>query len=205
MLCNICKINNNRVVNKIEYILSINDGTLPERSKRELCEEFPEYSKEINAINAQDCEIHFNFHQSASREPSHFQLIDGANDDAAGAERNGASITEDIGKDEAEVLYEMLNKQSATFNLLSTKINKSLLAVADEELSGMAVNPTTIDLYREITSSIRLTVKEIRELNEAVNGKKNNAFEGLRALAIALTPVETDEPKKDMTTERYDY
>ena len=46
--------------------------------------------------------------------------------------------------------------------------------------------------YKDIGDSIRSTVKELRELNNALNGKKDTALEGLKAIA-ALRPNEEEK------------
>ena len=65
------------------------------------------------------------------------------------------------------------------------------------------MNPNTLLFYKDIGDSIRSTVKELRELNNALNGKKDTALEGLKAIAAALRPNE-EEKKSELTTNMYD-
>lgn len=192
MSCNICKIKNVELLNKIEQILDDCRGSLSIEYKNKLKKEFPDYTNDIDAITDNDCSIHWNFHQSIAREAEIETVVESA----------PASLTKDIGKDEAAILYEVLNKQVATFNCLTNKINK-VISENDSGLQGLIINPTTTQFYKDIGDSIRANVKEIRELNGQINGSKNGALEGLKALAQALAPAQNAQPA--MTTEEYDY
>ncbi len=219
MLCNICKLSSPEVLSKVEAFLLANDGILTEANRRELIEQYPMYKDEINKINAQDCEMHWNFHQTAIRTPV-VEVLDLDSNSANEASACGAhvlSIAQDIKKDEATVLSEMLNKQAATFNLLTTKINNAIKNADDENIGGIVVHPVTLEMYKEIAGSIRLTIRELRDLNEAINGPKNDSFEGLKALASALAPnvnitavndapgeMRAAEPS-ELTTDKFDY
>ena len=83
-------------------------------------------------------------------------------------------------------------------------------ADTDEDgLSQIIVNPNTVTMYNEIASSIRGTVRELRDLNKELNGKGEDPLAGIKALAAALTignaPKSADEQPKDMSTNEFDY
>ena len=52
-------------------------------------------------------------------------------------------------------------------------------------------------------------VKELRELNDTVNGKSNGSLEGLKAIALAISqPLDSykaDGEADDMSTDKFDY
>lgn len=183
MNCRICSIDSQEVKDAIEFALLRNSGTLFESDKVELIEQFPEYEKAINAVTDNDCGMHFNFHQRISRVPSIRKTNEPA-DPKAG--KNGVSLAADIGKDEAEVLYEVLNAQAATFTLLNNRIINQIRDAEKEDGTKMLLHPQTIQFYRETADSIRATVKAIGELNVALNGQKDGSLDGLLALAAAL-------------------
>lgn len=184
--CEICKLNNNELIESIEKVLDSTNGTLDAQAKNRLKQVFPDLSTAIEEITSESCMIHWNFHQSIKREIVENQ-----------------SLTQDINKDEGAILSEFLNKQAATFNCLTKKINKILESTEEKDLKGIIVNPNTLLFYKDIGDSIRSTVKELRELNNALNGKKDTALEGLKAIAAALRPNE-EEKKSELTTNMYD-
>ena len=190
-MCNICKINNINVINKIEDFLNNSNGRLTLDDKKSLKGEFPELSSSIDSITDKDCSLHWNFHQSVRRE---VQTI--------AEEGKSNSLNKDINKDEAQVLTDLLNTQAATFNALTNKIN-SVLIDDESDMKNMIINPINIQLYRETADSIRSTVKELRELNREINGSKDSSLEGLKAIAAALGG-NTDKKEAEMTTDMYD-
>jgi hypothetical protein len=200
-MCNICKITNLKVIDRIEGYLAYNSGRLTLDNKKALKEEFPNFINEIELITDKDCELHWNFHQTIKRVP------------ASVSEENTAStpsLSKDINKDEAQVLSDLLNTQMATFTGLSNKINE-VLGQSDLDMKGLIINPTNVQLYRETADSIRATVKEMRELNKDINGSKDSSLEGLKAIAAALSgkpqsSIEGDVSDSDdeLTTDMYD-
>ena len=76
-------------------------------------------------------------------------------------------------------------------------------------MSQIIVNPNTVTMYNEIASSIRGTVRELRDLNKELNGKGEDPLAGIKALAAALTigntPKSEGEQPKDMSTNEFDY
>lgn len=144
-----------------------------------------EQLKAYPGIDSNMCSIHFNFHQSiASTEKEE-------DDDAS-------SLASDVGKDEADVLYQMLTEQAATFTGLNNKINKAITE-HDGDMTTLFINPNTAQFYKDLGEGMRATVRELRELNVSLNGKKDGALDGLRALAQALQP--TAVPATMATTE----
>lgn len=184
MNCKICSIDSQVVRDAIEFVLLRNSGTLFESDREELCATFPEYAENIAKITENDCNIHFNFHQRISRVPQPKRAIEPATNEKAA--KNGVSLAADIGKDEAEVLYEMLNSQAATFTLLNNRIANQIKDAENEDGTKMLLHPQTIQFYRETADSIRATVKAIGDLNVALNGQKDSSLDGLLALAAAL-------------------
>lgn len=229
MTCNICAISNRKLLEAIENKLHTNKGTLSDYDKSELLEDFPEFAKEIKAIDEQSCYLHFNFHMQIARVPKlHTELAGScvvptnlsggengekpAGESGAGAstssisepQKSGGRLVDEIRCDEAEILYEVLNMQAATFSALSNKINKAL-TMNDEEHDPkmMFIHPETRQFYNELGNSIRSTVKEIRETHKAINGEKDGALDGLKAIAAAIHGV-AHTGEDDMTTKDFD-
>lgn len=195
MVCRICALNNHKLINEIEHILAKNSGKLFTREVTKLCEEYPAYVEQLKAITDRDSSIHFNFHQQVVRCPSSIE---------DGEATKGSRLVDDIGKDEAEVLYDLLNQQAATFTALSKKINDTIIN-NDRDSSALLVHPETTRLYETITMSMRATVRELRELDLAKNGEKDGAVEGLKALAAAIVNSKTAKSvDEDMTTKEFD-
>lgn len=180
MSCKICSITNGKLRQAIEDALVQFDGTLPQNTKAKLCESYPDFVGALNEINAHDCEIHFNFHQAVGRCAQPCSIPE-----AEEAERP-ASIAKDVGRDEAEVLLDLLNTQFATFTALTNKINVAITRAKADEMTGLLINPGTTQFYKELGDSVRATVRELRELNTAINGKQDGSLEGLKALAAAF-------------------
>lgn len=184
MNCKICSIDSQAVRDAIEFALLKNSGTLFDSDREELYAAFPEYAENIAKITDNDCNIHFNFHQRISRVPQPKKAIEPAASDKA--IKNGVSLAADIGKDEAEVLYEILNAQAATFTLLNNRIANQIKDAESEDGTKMLLHPQTIQFYKETADSIRATVRAIGDLNTALNGQKDGSLDGLMALAAAL-------------------
>ena len=201
MRCSICSIQNKALREEIEQYLLINDGFLSEANKTLLKDKYPNEVNTIEAITTNDCTLHFNFHIVEARVSS---LTSAPAKE--GQEAKNASLAEDVGKDEAQILSELANTQMATFNLLTKRINTALQD-ADTEASTAAIHPTLIQLYRETADSVRSSVKSIQELNSSINGSADSALEGLKALAKALHPAESKDsgkPATDGTTDMFD-
>lgn len=180
MSCRICSITNGKVRQAIEDALVQFDGAFPNSVKAKLCEEYPEFVQTLSSIDAHDCEMHFNFHQAAGRSAQSCSIA------LPEESQQGTSIASDVGKDEAEILLDLLNTQYATFTALTNKINNTIVRATPGELTGLLVNPGTAQFYKELGDSVRATVRELRELNAAINGKQDGSLEGLKALALAL-------------------
>ena len=188
---------------------------LHNKDKVELIEKYPAYKEAINKITDQDCNMHWNFHQSVDRPIEIFG--NKASDPEKPEEKpTVSSLTADIAKDEATILYEVLNAQAATFRCLDRKMKRAIeKADTDEDgMSQIIVNPNTVTMYNEIASSIRQTTREIREMNKELNGKGEDPLAGIKALAVALTAsrpssssdpsAKEGEPEGDMSTKEFD-
>lgn len=198
MQCKICALSNSDLIDDIERAL-LETGALLNSTKERLKEQYPQYADEIQKITDQDCRIHFNFHQRITRaaralptaeeqavldnNASHSQNTSSVK----AGRRNTATLAGDIGKDEAEVLYELLNSQAATFNALTARINEAVTE-CEHDMNVLVIHPETINFYNALTQSMRLTVRELRDLDVAKNGEKDGAAEGLKALAMMLAP-----------------
>lgn len=201
MICSICNLKNINLQNEIEKLLNANKGYLSDADKKELKIKYHDDVEAIQNIKESDCMLHWNFHQAAN-------YID---NDINNNNEPMSSLAKDINKNEAGVLYDLMNKQAATFNCLTNRINKALLDEEDSSLS--IVSPNVLEFYRDLGNSIRATVKELRELNTDLNGSKGGTFEGLKALASALAPnvnitapgeMRVAEPS-ELTTDKFDY
>lgn len=201
MACNICTINNRALRNKIEYYLDANDGILSENNTRDLVDEFPMHTKEIRNITSQDCNLHWNFHRSAERTPTVYSI----KDDEGNVVETEASFAADVGKDEVSLLNEVMQKQHATFTLLTNKINSAIEKSDRDDLSQMIIHPNTLIFYKDVCDSLRMNCRAIVDANTAVNTSKDGALAGLKALADAFkgsTPA--NEDAGDLSTKRYD-
>lgn len=181
MICRICALDSKKVRDAVEIALLEGDGMIFQSKREELMAQFPEYAEKIGMISDQDCSLHFNFHQTISRLPKAREIT--AEDPAA---KNGASLASDIGKDEAAVLYEVLNAQAATFNVLNTRIVNQIKDAEKEDGTKLLLHPTTIQFYKEVADSVRATVRAIGDLNLSLNGQKDSSLDGLLALAKVL-------------------
>lgn len=203
MSCSICALKNNDLKRTIESFLLANGGVLNSANRSQLKYMFSEDAEAIDNITDTDCTNHFNFHYAQSREP------EVTTPQEQGAKKS--SLTADINKDEANILYELANTQMATFNLLTNRINEALQN-PDDEMSSTILHPTAVQLYRETAESIRETVANIKDLNSSINGSADSATEGLKALAHALHPAESTSAsaiegptKDDLSTDKFDY
>ncbi len=207
MACIICSLRNIELQNDIERLLDINQGFIPEDAKKELKIKYPNEADTISKISQQEYTMHWNFHQSSSYLPAQYSV-------PAESKKESHSLRDDIGKNEATVLYDMMSKQMETFNRLTHKINN---AIDNEEsdVSHAIINPIVSDFYKGLTDSMRATVKELRELNDTVNGKTNGSLDGLKAIALAIsqpldnvqaTNISNTAPgREDMSTDKFDY
>ena len=201
MSCKICSITNGKLRQALEDALIQFDGTLPQNTKAKLYTDFPEFASALDAISAHDCEMHFNFHQAVGRVAQARSIVSDETEP-----QQSTSLASDVGKDEAEILLELLNTQYATFTAITNKINGAITRAKSDELTGLLINPGTAQFYKELGDSVRATVRELRELNTAVNGKQDGALEGLKALATALS-ANQGQPSavaEDQTTTMFD-
>ena len=189
MVCKICLLGG-KVLAAIEAKLYANGGSLFEADVQELVTQFPEQKEALETIREQDCNIHFNFHQKIARTPTEREPKEAG---------KNLSLAEDIGKDEAEVLYELLNSQAATFNVLNTRIAKQIAKADEDDRTSMLIHPNTMQFYKETADSIRATVRAIGDLNVALNGQKDGAQEGLFALAAAIAGAREPKEAKKVT------
>ena len=89
---------------------------------------------------------------------------------------------------------------------ITNKINGAIIHAKNDELTGLLINPGPAQFYKELGDSVRATVRELRELNTAVNGKQDGALEGLKALAGALCANQSTAPAvvDEQTTTMFD-
>lgn len=210
MKCAICSIGNKELLQEIEYLLEVNDGMLHAKDKVSLIEKYPAYKSAIEKITDQDCSMHWNFHQSVDRPIEIFGNATVKKDGEPEEKPTVSSLTADIAKDEATILYEVLNAQAATFRCLDRKMKRAI-EKADTEDDGMSqilINPNTVTMYNEIASSIRQTTREIREMNKDLNSKGEDPLAGMKALAAALSLSNSTKPEDrvtpDMSTKEFD-
>lgn len=199
MSCIICSLKNVELQNDIERLLGANNGIISEEKKKELKLKYPDEVDTICSITDQEFLVHWNFHQASGYVPAPIQ--------EAAEGNKSKSLRDDIGKNEASVLYDLMSKQMETFNRLSRKIDAAINS-EDTDVSHIIVNPIVCEFYNGLGSSIRATVKELRDLNDTVNGKANGSLEGLKAIALAISqPLVNDSPseKDDMSTDKFDY
>lgn len=199
MSCVICGLKNVDLQNDIERLLDKGRGIISEEDKKTLKAKYPNEADIIVSISDQEFSMHWNFHQASSYLPAQTK------EPAEGSKSK--SLKDDIGKDEASVLHDMMLKQMETFNRLTHKINAAIDS-EDTDVSHIIVNPVVGEFYNSLGTSIRNTVKELRELNDTVNGKTNGSLEGLKAIALAIAQplgnVPENEPE-DMSTSKFDY
>ena len=207
MKCTICSIDNKELRGEIEALLEQNSGCLSTKEKQELKVKYNSEKEiaQIDAITDNDCTVHWNFHQVIQREIPHG--IQDSKDilestEASKADKGGFSLADDIDKDEAQILYEVIAAKAATFKALSNKINATIKNTQAENLQGMIINPGTVEFYLGVSKSLRDDVHELNSLNSSINGSKSSALEGLRALHDAISV--SSEPV-DQTTKEYDY
>lgn len=195
MECRICRLKNRDLLREIESRLKNSNGILSSQDKKELTNKFNDESEVelINSLSDDECSLHFNFHMAPDYDVPMATKKD--NDDEP-------SLTKDINKNEATVLYQMMTTQAATFNLITNKINKEIKDA--ESLQELGLPNNLLALYKDTAESIRATAKAIKDINADVNGSKSGALEGLKALANALKD-DDNEPKKELTTDEYDY
>ena len=204
MACAICSLKNIELQNDIERLLDINHGVISEDDKKELKSKYPDETDIIYSIKDQEFMFHWNFHQSSSYLPAQAdnQVFEGEE------KPKSKSLKDDIGKNEAAVLYDMMSKQMETFNRMTHKINAAIDS-EDSEVSHVIINPIMCEFYKDLGASIRATVKELRDLNDTVNGKANGSLEGLKAIALAISqpaqPIRADAVENDMSTNKFDY
>ena len=191
MTCKICQMGNAKLVEAIEEKLLASAGSLFLEDKKELQSKFPEFVDKIDALTDRDCELHYNFHQRICRVPRVVVKVE-----EAAQPKENKSLADDIGKDEAAVLYELLNEQAATFTLLNNRIANQIKDTEKEDGSKLLLHAGTTQFYKELADSIRATVRAIGDLNVSLNGQKDGSIEGLKALAGALFASRgTETPK----------
>lgn len=206
MSCIICSLRNIDLQNDIERLLDINQGYITDEAKKELKVKYPNEAEIIGKISQQEYLMHWNFHQSSSYLPAQVNV---SNDN----KQESKSLRDDIGKSEAAVLYDIMSKQMETFNRLTHKINDAIDS-EESDVSHVIINPVVGDFYKGLTDSMRATIKELRELNDTVNGKTNGSLDGLKAIALAISqPLDNSQAvisntapgRSDMSTDKFDY
>ena len=120
MKCTICSIDNKELRGEIEALLEQNSGCLSTKEKQELKVKYNSEKEiaQIDAITDNDCTVHWNFHQVIQREIPHG--IQDSKDilestEASKADKGGFSLADDIDKDEAQILYEVICSKSGNF------------------------------------------------------------------------------------------
>jgi len=191
MKCRICEIKNKDLLFDLESCLEKSGGILSSQDKNELNKKYPDEDI-INKLTDEECELHWNFHMAPS-----YDMPAASPDEEAVKD----SLTRDINKDEASILYDLAKKQTATFNLITNKLNNTIKD--SDDINELALPTNLLALYRETAGSIRETVKLIKDINVDINGSKSGALEGLKALANALK--DNGEEKKDLSTDKFDY
>ena len=191
MKCRICEIKNKDLLFDLESCLEKSGGILSSQDKNELNKKYPD-DNIVNKLTDEECELHWNFHMA----PSYDMPIVISNEEDA-----KDSLAKDINKDEASILYDLAKKQTATFNLITNKLNNAIKD--NDDVNELALPTNLLILYRETAGSIRDTVKLIKDINVDINGSKSGALEGLKALANALK--DDDSEKKDLSTDQFDY
>ena len=162
-MCSICKIKNVRLLEEIERRLNANAGSLTDKDKKELVQNFAtdaansveaaKLEDTINNLTPSECSLHWNFHQAVIVEaPSAIVPGDADYSDAddtistdaiesttnqagkvTGVRKPMGSLAADVGKSEAAVLYGLLGKQMATFNALTNRMNETLVALGESD------------------------------------------------------------------------
>ena len=183
-MCGICSLANKEAIKAIEAALTTGNGTIPTSKLGEIANQYPDEKDEILKITDADCNIHFNFHMAVTN-----------------SNEKEASVTKDIGKDEASILYQLLGQQAATMTLLTNKINETIKD-HDGDIATLNLNPITTQFYKDLGSSMRENVKTLVDLNTNLNGKKDGALEGLKALAAALGGAKPTS--NECTTKEFD-
>lgn len=95
------------------------------------------------------------------------------------------SIARNIHKHEADLLIETAEGYRDTFEELNATII-NILADPDPSAAGRCLTRPIVDLYLGAGREIRETVKAIAELDQLLNGPKDENVSGLAALAEAI-------------------
>lgn len=192
MICKICGLQDQKALADVEAALHAGKGRLSKSAKSKLAEKHKSLQGVIEELTEQDCQLHYLFHQGYTRTSD------------KGSIETEKTLASDVGRSEADILYDILNAQAATLKLMQKRINETLQDSC--QLNVMIIHPETAAFYNSLAGNIRATVKELRELNTAVNGVKDNSLEGFKLFAQAIQGIrEQSKDEPDMTTKEFDY
>lgn len=96
------------------------------------------------------------------------------------------SISKMIKISEADIVSETIKEYSITLKNIGRRINNYACSdVADVKLEKI-LTKSVVDLYLGLGSEIRQSVKALAEINQILNGPKDDSTSGLEALALAI-------------------
>lgn len=102
---------------------------------------------------------------------------------------NNASIAKELKLREADMLLEIAEGYLATFNMMNARIQglitESQCDDSSVKFERLLTKPVS-DTYLGIGSELRQTVKTIADVQQILNGPKNDNVSGLTALAEAI-------------------
>lgn len=101
-------------------------------------------------------------------------------------EEQQESIAQKIKKREANVLEEVMNEYLITLKNVGMRINKYATEGEDSVKFEKLLTKPVSDLYIGLGSEIRQTAKAIADIDQILNGPKNDDASGLAALAAAI-------------------
>lgn len=87
---------------------------------------------------------------------------------------------------EADMLVNVSNQYMNTLKVTGDKIHSMVVPGGDSILLAKTLTKPLVDLYVGLGSEIRKNAKTLAELDSLLNGPKDSASEGLRALAQAI-------------------
>ena len=87
---------------------------------------------------------------------------------------------------EADILGQVVNEYLVTMKNLGRRINHTLQSDYEEVQAEKLITKPITDLYIGLGGEIRATVKTLSDLDQALNGPKTSANDGILALASAI-------------------
>lgn len=87
---------------------------------------------------------------------------------------------------EADILGQVVNEYLVTMKNLGRRINHTLQSDYEEVQAEKLITKPITDLYIGLGGEIRATVKTLSDLDQALNGPKTSANDGIIALANAI-------------------